>query len=521
MRREESDGRVVPEGRRKAVPPARNTRGGKATTASEQAGQRELFPETADSPQGAVPGTETGRPVPSARYAVPKSRNTLEVPLPAMTMEAVTNNGNLIGAFEEVAQNRGAPGPDGRGIDEVRKHLGELLPALRRALLDGTYRPGMIRRVWIPKAGGGERGLGIPDVVDRWVQQAVYRVLSPHWDPTFHPSSHGFRPGRSCHTAIAEAKRYLENGYEWVVDLDLEKFFDRVHHQRLMARLETKVNDRRLLALIHRMLNAKVVMPDGVVVSTEEGVPQGGPLSPLLSNIVLDELDREFARRSYHFVRYADDANIYVRSERAGHRVMASVVRFIDRRLRLTVNPAKSAVARPEERHFVGFSLRRTPEDGTVEVVLSTRSKSRIDVRIRELTPRAWGQSLRGCIATLNAYLRGWLNFFGTSCTDAVVRTLHNLDAHIRRRLRALLLRQWKRRRFIVRRLIRMGARPSTAWRVVYEGRKALWALSHCGPVDYALDKRYFADQGLFSLEHRYREIHRVITPAQLTLALE
>jgi group II intron reverse transcriptase/maturase len=379
----------------------------------------------------------------------------------------------------------------------------------------------MIRRVWIPKAGGGERGLGIPDVVDRWVQQAVHRVLSPHWEPTFHTSSHGFRPGRSCHTAIAEAKTYLAEGHEWVVDLDLEKFFDRVHHQRLMARLETKVTDRRLLALIHRMLKAKVVLPDGVVVSTEEGVPQGGPLSPLLSNIVLDELDRELARRGYHFVRYADDANIYVRSERAGLRVMASVVRFIERRLRLKVNRAKSAVARPEERHFVGFSLRRTPEDGSVEVFLSKRSKTRIDASIRELTPRAWGQSLKGCIAPLNTYLRGWLNFFGTSCTDAVVRTLHNLDAHIRRRLRALLLRQWKRRRFIVRRLVRMGARPRTAWRVVYEGRKALWALSHCGPVDYALDKRYFADQGLLSLEHRYRDMHRIIAPAQLTLALE
>jgi len=246
-----------------------------------------------------------------------------------------------------------------------------------------------------------------------------------------------------------------------------------------------------------------------------------GVLSPLLSNIVLDELDREFARRGYHFVRYADDANIYVRSERAGYRVMASVVRFIERRLRLKVNQAKSAVARPEERHFVGFSLRRNPEDGTVEVFLSKRSKTRIDARIRELTPRAWGHSLRGCIATLNPYLRGWLNFFGTSCTDAAVRTLHNLDAHIRRRLRAVLLRQWKRRRFIVRRLIRMGARPSTAWQRIYEGRKALWALSHCGPVDYALDKRYFADQGLLSLEHRYREMHRVIAPAQLTLALE
>jgi len=358
-------------------------------------------------------------------------------------------------------------------------------------------------------------------VVDRWVQQAVHRVLSPHWEPTFHPSSHGFRPGRSCHTAIAEAKTYLEDGYDWVVDLDLEKFFDRVHHQRLVARLETKVKDRRLIVLIQRMLKAKVVMPDGVVVSTDEGVPQGGPLSPLLSNIVLDELDRELARRDYRFVRYADDANIYVRSERAGHRVMASVVRFIERQLRLKVNQAKSAVARPEERHFVGFSLRRNPEDGMVEVFLSKRSKERIDARIRELTPRAWGQSLRGCIAALNTYLRGWLNFFGTGCTDAVVRTLHNLDAHIRRRLRALLLRQWKRKRFLVRRLIRMGARASTAWRVVYEGHKSLWALSHCGPVDHALDKRYFADQGLLSLELQYRDMHRVIAPAQMTLALE
>jgi RNA-directed DNA polymerase len=438
-----------------------------------------------------------------------------------MTMEEVASDDNLRRAFEEVAQNRGAPGPDGRSVDEVRAHLTTLLPMLRRRVLDGTYRPGMIRRVWIPKPGGGQRGLGIPDVIDRWVQQAVYRVLSPHWEPTFHPSSHGFRPGRSCHTAIAEATTYLADGYEWVVDLDLEKFFDRVHHQRLVARLETKVRDRRLITLIQRMLNAKVVMPEGVVVNTDEGVPQGGPLSPLLSNIVLDELDRELARRGHRFVRYADDANVYVRSERAGHRVMANVVRFIETQLRLTVNQAKSAVARPEERHFVGFSLRRNPENGAVDVFLSKRSKDRIDAKIRELTPRAWGQSLRGCISALNAYLRGWLNFFGTSCTDVVVRTLHTLDAHIRRRLRAVLLRQWKRRRFIVRRLIRLGARAHTAWRRVYEGSKALWALSHCGPVDSALDKAYFAKQGLVSLEHQYRDQHRVVAPAQLPLALE
>ena len=520
-RREGTDGRVVPEGRRKAVPTVRHERGGKATTASERAGQRDLLLETADSPQGAVPGTRTGQPAPRVRYAVPKSRTIPGWTLPAMTMEEVANEGNLIRAFGEVAQNRGAPGPDGQSIDEVREHLGELLPVVRRTLLEGTYRPGMIRRVWIPKTSGGERGLGIPDVVDRWVQQAVLQVLSPHWEPTFHPSSHGFRPGRSCHTAIAEAKTYLADGYEWVVDLDLEKFFDRVHHQRLVARLETKVKDRRLIALIQRMLKAKVVMPEGVVVNTDEGVPQGGPLSPILSNIVLDELDRELARRGHRFVRYADDANIYVRSARAGHRVMASVVRFIEQQLRLKVNQTKSAVARPEERHFVGFSLRRNPEDGTVEVFLSKRSKDRIDAKIRELTPRAWGQSLSDCIAALNAYLHGWLNFFGTSCTEAAVRTLHNLDAHIRRRLRAVLLRQWKRRRFIVRRLIRMGARVHTAWRVVYEGRKALWALSHCGPVDTTLNKAYFTKRGLLSLEREYRVLQLVIAPAQMDLPLE
>ena len=305
------------------------------TTASERAGQGDLFLETADSPQGATAGAGTGQAAPAVRSAVPKSRNTTGQSLPAMTMEEVTSEENMMSAVAEVARNRGAPGPDGRSIDKVREHLAETMPIVRRILLDGSYRPGMIRRVWIPKPGGGERGLGIPDVIDRWVQQAVHQVLSPNWEPTFHPSSHGFRPGRSCHTAIAEAKKHLAEGNEWLVDLDLERFFDRVHHQRLVARLERKVQDRRIIKLLQKLLKAKAVMPDGVVVNTEEGVPQGGPLSPLLSNIVLDELDRELARRGHRFVRYADDCNIYVRSERAGHRVMASMVQFIEKRLRL------------------------------------------------------------------------------------------------------------------------------------------------------------------------------------------
>jgi group II intron reverse transcriptase/maturase len=440
-----------------------------------------------------------------------------------MTIEEVASDGNLRRAFERVESNDGAPGPDRQSVCEVREHLAHLLPALRCALLDGSYCPGFVRRVWIPKAGGGERGLGIPNVVDRIVQQAVHQVLSPHYEPTFHPSSHGFRPGRSCHTAIAEAGRHLKAGHEWVVDLDLEKFFDRVHHDRLMARLAERIVDRRLLRLIRQMLTAKVVMPDGVVVATEEGTPQGGPLSPLLSNIVLDELDWELEERGHRFVRYADDSNIYVCSERAGLRVMATVVRFIERRLRLKVNTGKSAVARPEERHFVGFRLRRNWETADVEVLPSKRSTDRLAEKIRRLTPRNWGQSFDSCISRTNGYLRGWIGFFGIcSATTEVIRTLRNTDAHLRRRLRALLLRQWKRKRFIVRRLIRLGARPDTAWRVVYGGRKSLWALSHCGPVDYTLGKFYFAQRGLLSLEALYRGQPRfVVAQEQLALDLD
>jgi RNA-directed DNA polymerase len=246
----------------------------------------------------------------------------------------------------------------------------------------------------------------------------------------FHEASHGFRPGRSCQTAIKAAHRHLDEGYEWVVDIDLADFFNRVHHQRLLARLAQRVEDKRLLVLIGKMLKAKAVMPNGVVVSNDEGVPQGGPLSPLLSNIVLDELDQELSRRGHRFVRYADDANVYVRSERAGQRVMASITAFIEKRLRLKVNTEKSAVARPEERHFLGFRLKREPMDGSVEVLLSKRSKERIDRRIRELTPRNWGQSLRKCIEGINEYLHGWIEFFGI-CTTGVRTTLETLDANI------------------------------------------------------------------------------------------
>jgi len=337
------------------------------------------------------------------------------------------------------------------------------------------------------------------------VQEAVRLVLEPLYDPTFHPSSHGFRPGRGCQTAIAGALSYVEEGNHIVVDADVESFFDRVHHQRLLARLAQRVEDRRLLVLIGRMLKAGVVMPDGVKVATEEGVPQGGPLSPLLSNIVLDELDWELDRRGHRFVRYADDCNIYVRSERAGKRVMASLERFIERRLRLKLNATKSAVARPETRHFLGYRLAPQP-DGTVEVLLSERSERRLKDRVRELTPRNRGASLDSIIRRINRYFGGWFGHFRV-CTPGIERVVRNTDAHIRRRLRAILLKQWKTKATIARRLIRLGVRRRTAWRRVYEGRKSLWALSHDLAVDRALRNSFFADAGLIPLQNRFKPI--------------
>lgn len=450
------------------------------------------------------------------RSPAPKAKSKERTTAPA-TMEEVTKR--LDDALAKVASNRGAPGPDRQSVEAVREHWSALAPALHDALMDGSYRPGDIRRVWIPKSSGGQRGLGIPNVVDRVVQEAVRQVLEPLYEPKFHPSSHGFRPGRSCHTAIAEARGHLEDGHEWVADLDLEKFFDRVHHQRLMSRLAQRVSDKRLLVLVGRMLKAKVVMPDGVKVSTDEGVPQGGPLSPLLSNIVLDELDQELARRGHRFVRYADDCNIYVRSERAGQRVMASVKSFIERRLRLKVNEEKSAVARPESRHFLGFRLRRRPKDGKSEVLLSDRSKKRLAERVVELTPRNWGSSLDACITQLNVYLRGWLGFFGI-CTDGEQRTLHSTDAHIRRRLRAIQLRHWKRKRSIARKLISMGGRPATVWRTVYTGRQSWWAMSMLGVVNTRLNIAWFDQKGLYSLKRAWQDATRstTVAPRQLTL---
>jgi RNA-directed DNA polymerase len=518
MARQKSENRMVPKsrGNTASTKRRRGASGGTAVPVNEAARQFSLFADAAENPaQTGVDGEAVRHRRRTATRAAPESAGRRKNVVPA-TIAAVSER--LFEAFENVERNRGAPGPDGRTTREVRERLPVLLPRLKSDLLAGRYQPGDIRRKWIPKAGGKQRGLGIPDVIDRVVQEAIRLELDPLYEPTFHKSAHGFRPGRSCHTAIAEAVEYVDDGCEWVVDIDLEQFFDRVNHQRLMSKLAERVYDKRLLVLIGRMLKAKVLMPDGVRVSTEEGVPQGGPLSPLLSNIVLDELDRELDRRGHRFVRYADDCNIYVSSERAGQRVMASVKSFIERRLRLNVNEAKSAVARPEERHFLGFRLRREPLDGTVEVLLSKRSKERIDTKIRELTPRRWGRSLDDCIAGINAYARGWIGFFGI-CTEGVDRTLGTLDAHIRRRLRAIQLKHWKRKRTIARNLIGFGIRPATAWGSVYAGRRSLWALSHTSAVDRALRNSHWDARGLVSLRRSWQAMHeQIVVPVQLSL---
>jgi RNA-directed DNA polymerase len=520
MAQQKSEDRVLPDGGVMPVQPAGSSAGGqgKAVPVDEAVSQLRLPIATAEAPSGGArnrsPDRSGGRPGASVPKAVVNER-TGE---PATMDEVVERLGS---ALLKVVSNKGAPGPDGMTVELLQEQWPVVFSKLSVDLLAERWRPGDVRRALIPKAGGGQRGLGIPNVVDRVVMEAVRQALEPLFEPTFHPSSHGFRPGRSCHTAVAEAGQHLQDGYEWVVDIDLEKFFDRVCHQRLMARLAQRVSDRRLLVLIGRMLKARVVLPDGVVIDIEEGVPQGSPLSPLLSNIVLDELDSELARRGHRFVRYADDANVYVASERAGQRVMASLERFIEGRLRLKINRDKSAVARPEDRHFLGFRLRLDSQSGSVEVLLSERTKRNAMARICELTPRTWGGTLESCIHKLNVWLRGWHQFFGIAAASEEF-TLRALDAHIRRRLRAIVLKHWRRQRTIARNLVALGVKPQSAWRQVYAGRKSTWALSHSPAIDRAMPVAFFTVRGLVRLVALHRRSCRdIVAPAQQQLALE
>jgi RNA-directed DNA polymerase len=357
--------------------------------------------------------------------------------IPEQVMEEVCGRENCLRALRRVKANKGSPGIDGMKVGELPGYLKQHWPAMREQLLSGTYRPQPVRRVEIPKPDGGVRKLGIPTVLDRFIQQAVLQVLQGQWDATFSEHSHGFRPRRSAHQAVAQAQQYIAAGQRWVVDLDLEKFFDRVNHDQLMAAMARRVNDKRMLRLLRAFLESGV-MENGLVSPVEEGTPQGGPLSPLLSNLVLDELDRELERRQHRFVRYADDCNIYVASERAGKRVMHSVTGFIQRRLKLKVNEAKSAVARPQERKFLGFSF-----TGGAKRRIAPKALLCCKRRVRQLTRRTRGISLKQMTTELAAYLRGWKGYFGFCETPSV---LHRLDQWIRRRLRSVIWKQRKRR---------------------------------------------------------------------------
>src|SRR6204780_877423 len=352
-------------------------------------------------------------------------------------MEAICERENLREALRRVKANKGSAGVDGMTVGGMTGYLKQHWPAIREQLLNGTYEPRPVRRVEIPKPDGGVRNLGIPTVLDRLIQQAVMQVLQRRWDPTFSEHSHGFRPKRSAHQAVAKAQPYIAEGHRWVVDLDLEKFFERVNHDKLMAAIARRVTDKRVLRLIGAFLKVGV-MENGLVSPAEEGTPQGGPLSPLLSTLVLAELDRELERRKHRFVRYADDCNIYVRSQRAGQRVMTNITRFLTRRLKLKVNEAKSAVPRPVERKFLGFSFSNRKDS---KRRIAPKALLPCKREIRELTRRTRGISLEQMLKELTAYLRGWKSYFGYCQTPSLLKAL---DEWIRRRLRSMIWKQWK-----------------------------------------------------------------------------
>ena len=404
-------------------------------------------------------------------------------------MEEVCQRDNLWKALKRVQANKGAPGVDGMTVRQLPKYLKRHWPKIREQLLAGTYRPQPVKRVEIPKPDGGVRKLGIPTALDRFIQQAVLQVLQERWDRTFSEQSYGFRPGRSAHQAVKQARAFMAEGYRWVVDLDLEKFFDRVNHDMLMGRLAKRVEDKCMLKLIRAFLNAGI-MENGLVSPSEEGTPQGGPLSPLLSNLMLDDLDKELERRGLRFVRYADDCNIYVRSRRAGERVMQSITRFITDKLRLKVNESKSAVARPTERKFLGFSFTSGKQP---KRRIAPKSLLRFKKRIRELTKRNRGVSLDQMVADLRRYLTGWRGYFGFCQTPSVFPTL---DSWIRRRLRCFQWKQWKSGRTRFAELRKRGVGKDLAAQTAGSSR-GLWHVSRSPALSIALPGAYFDSLGL------------------------
>jgi group II intron reverse transcriptase/maturase len=416
----------------------------------QKSGQLELPFEVRGEPSNVDGGGEAS----AARHENERSGND-----EARLMERVVERGNVIMALKRVQKNKGSPGIDGMTVEALREYLRETWPALCEQLLAGTYRPRPVKRQLIPKSAGGMRELGIPTALDRFIQQALLQVLQPRFDPSFSPHNHGFRPGRRAHDAVCEAQKYIQQGRSWVVDVDLEKFFDRVNHDVLMGKLAKRIADKRVLGLIRRYLGAGI-MADGAVTERHEGTPQGGPLSPLLANVLLDEVDKELEKRGHAFVRYADDCNVYVRSQRAGERVMKTLRRLFAR-LRLRINESKSAVARPWDRKFLGYSF-WVAEDATVNRRIADQALTTMKDRVRRITIRH-GRSLPSIIADLRSYLVGWKNYFRLADTP---RTFRDLDGWIRHRLRAIQFKHWRYPSTVLRELCARGLPRREAWEV-------------------------------------------------------
>jgi RNA-directed DNA polymerase len=415
-------------------------------------------------------------------------------------IEAMLGRDNMMAALRRVEANKGAPGADGMPVEELRAFLVAHWPRIKEDLLAGRYRPAPVRGVEIPKPGGGKRLLGIPTVLDRLIQQAMHQVLMPLFDPGFSNSSYGFRPGRSAHQAVLAARSHMAAGRRFVVDIDLEKFFDRVNHDVLMARVARKVADKRVLRLIRRYLQAGLML-GGLATARREGTPQGGPLSPLLSNILLDDLDKELERRGHAFCRYADDCNVYVGSRRAGERVMAGLIRFLGERLRLTVNLAKSAVDRPWHRSFLGYSVTAHKEP---RLRVAAKSVVRLRDKLRDLFRAGRGRSVGRAAETLTPLLRGWMQYFRLAQAKGV---FEELDGWLRRKLRCILWRQWKRPHTRANRLMQRGLDEARAWASANNGRGPWWnaGASH---MNDAFRKTFFDRLGLISLLEQHRRLN-------------
>lgn len=415
-------------------------------------------------------------------------------------MEAILGRENMMAALRRVVANKGAPGADGMPVEALRAYLVANWPRIKEDLLAGRYRPAPVRGVEIPKPGGGKRLLGIPTVLDRLIQQAMHQVLMPLFDPGFSGSSFGFRPGRSAHQAVLAARSHMAAGRRWVVDIDLEKFFDRVNHDVLMARVARQVADKRVLRLIRRYLQAGLLL-DGLAMARREGTPQGGPLSPLLSNILLDDLDKELERRGHAFCRYADDCNIYVRSRRAGERLMGSLTRFLAERLRLAVNLAKSAVDRPWKRTFLGYTVTAHKEP---RLRVAATSVGRLRDKLRDLFRQGRGRSVGRTVESLVPLLRGWIQYFRLAQAKGV---FEELDGWLRRKLRCILWRQWKRPRTRAQKLMQRGLNEARAWASANNGRGPWWnaGASH---MNDAYRKTFFDQLGLLSLLEQHRRLH-------------